>query len=370
MKKIILILSLLPSLVNAGALKITDDIDLNYNGYIGYRYVTSSVQDTVHNSAPELGLTLSSQLTDNISLYTQFAYEEDMFNALKYSFMTFEKRITPNFEFSVKAGKLRHNFASFNEYRVNPRTRQGIIVPQAIYWDVFKHLVTSGTGVNINFKLFNQLELGYTIDDPEIYDRKQEAKAWSSVIHKSIDTSFGSHQLAFAKYHFSNVPLWVRATWTSIDLGKDTNTIVKFISYNGQNNPTEIITTGFQYNPDQWTFYGEAMFIKPGVSKWNNKDMTVGFSTGIKYDFENDIRVYTNYNRYHTKTSFSGNAPSYITETHDISVGVSYDYKDWLLGFEYHKVIGGRWLNPDDIKKERNNLENWDMFAANIVYFF
>lgn len=371
MKKIIFILYFIPTILYARSINLYKDIDLNYNGYVGYKFVTSSIENNLHNSEPELGLILSTQINDNFSLYTQFAYDSNtVFNALKYSFASFDKKINEDFEIGIKAGKLRHNYASFNEYRVSPRTRQGIIMPQAIYWDVLRYLLTSGTGVNITFKFFDQLELGYTIDDPETFDPEKEAEAWSKTVYNSIETSFGSHQLAYAKYQFKEIPLWIRATWTYLDLGQNITNIAKRISPTGRNMPGELFTLGFQYSPDNWTFSGEALAVKPSISEWNIDNTTFGFSTSIKYDFENNFRIYTNYNRYFTDPSFNPHRPSYIKETHDASIGVSYEYENWLLGVEYHHIIGGRWLDPNDIKTEQDNLNSWHMIAANIVYFF
>lgn len=198
-----------------------DSLKLHINGYVGYKYVTSSTSNNAIPSEPELGLELSLDINDNWSAYTQFQYDEEIENALTYSFLTYQNNFsTDDFMLRINAGKLRHDTALYNNTRINPRTRQGVIVPQSIYWDSLKHLLTSGNGINVNLK-FDNLEIGYTVDQPIVSNPKQEARVWTGPLLNQIDTYFGSHQLATIKYSFDEVPVVLKSSWTRLDLGND-----------------------------------------------------------------------------------------------------------------------------------------------------
>ena len=348
-----------------------NDMQLNVNGYVGYRHISTTAQNSNIVSEPELGLALSLDLDNNWSMFTQFYFEESLDNALAYSFITYQNQLSKDFQVRVNAGKLRHNFGLYNDTRINPRTRQGVIMPQAIYWDSLRHLITSGEGVNVGIK-WNQLELGYTIDNPIVTDPIHEAKVWSSTLLNEIHTSFGSHQLATLKYTFTTLPVVLKSSWTRIDLGNDNSYIVKYVfpGYENDNQVSQIWNNGIILTKGDWTLSAEMMILKPFFGAWFNSDKhALGVSYTAEYEINENVSVRANYNSYKTPPKKYPPQPWY-TYADDSNIGVNYHRDNWMISAEVHHINGGRWVDPTDWAQNPNSYKEWWMVGLNAVYFF
>ena len=345
-----------------------DDIKLHINGYVGYKYITSTAKNTAIRSEPELGLDLSLDINNNWSAFTQFTYDSTIDNALVYSFLTYEKVLTENFSFRVDGGKLRHDTALYNNVRINPRTRPGVIVPQAIYWDSLQNILASGNGLKFTMK-FNNLEFGYTIDQPIVTDPKNEAFIWTSGLLEEIDAEFGSHQMALLKYSFDEVPLTLKATWTRLDLGNKNTKLLKMVlpEYSTKNQVVEFLNSGFIWEGNTWKFSAESLIVKPFYTEWLQNN-SIGYSLTLSKDISEHITLYTNYNKYESNPLRP--TVSWYQTTEDINVGLNYHEKNWMIGAEVHHINGGRWVNPSDFREDPTAYKEWWMFGINAVYFF
>jgi len=363
-------------LISNNCLAVTfqkNDIKLDVNGYVGYKYINATNDDKTIQSEPELGLMLSLQINDYLSTYTQFEYDEDINNALVYSFASFDYPINEELVIGLKAGKLRHSYALYNDVRVNPRTRPGIIAPQAIYWNSLGSLLTSGVGVNFNIKWKN-LELSYSIVDPSITDKKQEAATWTRGLVTEVDTSFGDYRLATLKYTHDTVPITFKSTWARINLGNKTSAASNFIFPNDkdQDQKLNIFVNSLEYTWRDLTVSAESIMVKTFFNKWNSPGQwSDGYSFGLRYEATENISLYTNYNYYHSQ-QIKNLPPSPYTTIHtgDINFGANYHKDNWMIGVEAHKIQGGRWALPENYNADRGAYENWWIIATNFAYFF
>lgn len=346
---------------------------LDVNGYVGYQYVNSTAPNHDVVSEPELGVSGSLQITDNLSAYTQFTYSKNnLDDAMVYSFMSYDSKLSDSVGIGIKAGRLRHDYALYNEVRVNPRTRPGIIMPQSIYWDSLKFLLISGDGINFNTSIKN-LELGYTLDKPEIVNNIAEAKVWSPLLLNSVSSYFGSHQLATAKYTFTDIPLVLKSSWTWLDLGNDNTKYVAML-FPGKGNDHQVVqlwNNGFISKIDDFTLSGEVLMVKPFVADWfNSNETNFGVSVTGRYEVTEHISMYTNYNEYNSAKRYNGTKPAHLTGAKDINFGINYHEKDWMVGAEIHHVNGSRWLNPGDTNNNPDAYKEWYMIGINAAYFF
>ena len=366
MKKILAILILNTICYSAyGKTFEHNNMRLDVNGYAGYKYITSSAQDTVNNSEPELGLALSLQLTDNLSAYTQFAYANDIETSLVYSFLSYDYLINPDFRVGIKAGKLRHEYGLYNSSRINPRTRQGVIMPQSIYWDSLRYRLASGVGINFNLRWKN-LELSYTIDQPTVTDPQYEGLVWAPGLLNQVTSDFGSHQIASLKYSFSTIPLIFKASWTNNNLGSDNTKIHDIVFPDNNEQIMELLNLGVEYNYEKLTLSAEALLINTFFTEWDNF-YSHGTSYTAKYEFSDKIDLRINYNYYYTPALQRN---KWLQNTNDINIGINYHEDDWMIGAEVHQVNGARWTNPADQSRGQEEYDNWYIFAINAVYFF
>jgi len=353
-----------------------EDLKLDVNGYVGYRYIGSTAKNSVLPSNPELGLALSLQTSQYLSFYTQFAYANEIDNALLYSFASIDVPLNDEITAGIKIGKLRHDTGLFNATRVNPGTRPGVIVPQAIYWDSLQRMVTSGTGINLNIKWRN-FEASYSIDKPDVADAKSEAFTWTRNLLKEIETSFGSHQTAFIKYSDDSIPLTLKSTWKRVNLGNNNNLpVFNFIFKNkfpeSTNQIYDIFINSLQYSYENLTVSLEDIRVGAFFNSVSSIDQwSYGDSITLKYDVDDNISVYTNYNNYNSgHIANTPQLPWYYENVHDGSVGINYHKDNWMIGVEAHKIQGGRWVEPQDFNADPNAYKNWYMIAVNAVYFF
>ncbi|PPD52538.1 MAG: hypothetical protein CTY12_06245, partial [Methylotenera sp.] len=221
---------------------------------------------------PEVGLNITYN-NNNFQIFNQFRYGEDSGTFLVYNFMQYTFNVADEFNVSVRGGKLRHDLALYNTTRVNPKTRQGIIMPQGVYWDVFNEFLTSGVGVGMSIQ-YKDVELSYTIDDPTVIDSKKTARVFYGPMLNDTNTSFGSHQVASISYSPRNLPLTAKASWAGINFGNDTGPAMPSISPKtvGNDVTAEIISFGIEYKLDQWILSGETVWFKTVDKEWS-KDL-------------------------------------------------------------------------------------------------
>lgn len=366
-------------LISTNCLAVTfekDNLKLNVNGYIGYKYVIASEQHSTIHSEPELGLMLSLQLHDYLSIYTQFKYDENINNALVYSFASFDYPLSEELSISLKAGKLRNNIALYNELRINPRTRPQVIMPQAIYWNNLGTILTSGVGVRLDVKWKN-LEVSYSIEEPIITDSKSDAKAWAGALISETSTKFGDSQVAYVKYSGDDIPITIKSSWTRFNLGNNYTPAYQFLfpSDYQRDNIFHLFNNSLQYTLwNKLTLTGEHLFVKGTLNQWDEpKNWSYGWSVSAKYEVTDNISIYTNYNEYISKISKLNSmikTPSNLATTSDINGGINYHRDDWQIGVEAHHIHGARWMNSDDYKSDPSGYENWWMVGMNFVYFF
>ena len=366
-------------LISNNCLAVTfekNDIKLDVNGYVGYKYIISSEQNTTIKSEPELGLMLSLQLHDYLSIYTQFRYDETIDNALVYSFASFDYPIYEDLSISLKAGKLRNSLSLYNDLRISPRTRPQVIMPQAIYWNNLGTILTSGVGVRLDVKWKN-LEVSYSIAEPIITDPVSDAKAWAGALIEKTSTKFGDSQVAYVKYTGDDIPVTVKSSWTRFNLGNNYTPVYQFLFPDDykRDNIFHLFNNSLQYTwRDKLILTGEHIFVKGSLNEWDEpKNWSYGWTVSAKYELTEYLSIYTNYNQYVSKISKLNSlikTPQNLATTSDINGGFNYHRDDWQIGIEAHRIQGARWMNSDDYKSDPNGYDTWWMVGMNFAYFF
>jgi hypothetical protein len=365
---IIVLFLLLPVQVHAFTID-TLGIRAHINGYLGYKYIASTAKNSAIPSQPELGINLSVELNDHWSTYTQFQYDDNIENAMAYNFISYKTALSEDAELSINAGKLRHRYGLYNSARVNPLTRQGVVMPQAIYWDSLRDILTSGTGVEFNIEWKN-LEISYSITDPAVTDPDYDAKIWSPRLLKTVDTSFGSFQLATLQYTFDTIPLVYKGSWTRINLGSQNTPAVKFLfpQYENSEQITTIWTNSLKYVHNDWTFSAESILVQPFFAE-KTSQLGLGLSFTAQYELTEHTALMVNYNEYRSGKPRASAQPWY-NYAKDINIGVTYHRDKWLVGAQIHRINGGRWVDNNDWNADPNSYKEWWMVGINAVYFF
>lgn len=373
----ILILFLLSDITFAKVFDLPYDMKLDVKGYAGYKYITGTSATNFLPSIPEAGGLLNLQVNEHLSLYNQVVYSQNdgkfsPMGSLAYSFAALDFDVFKDANFTLRAGRLRHDVGLYNNIRLNPRTRQGVVMPQSIYWDSLNLILISGDGINVAFK-FKGLEINYTIDAPIIHDKLEEANVWAPHLLNTVETSFGSHQLISTAYEFDTFPLRIKADWATLNLGSNYTTAFKraYPSYINKDMSNEIVTAGIEYKGSNLTLAAETLIFKPVTSNWSETNrLSTGYSYTASYAITDEVTGRVNYNEFDSQSnSNKGFHPNYAYAK-DFNVGLVWHKDNWQVGAEIHKIKGGRWVNHDDFDNNPSSYTNWYMFATNIVYFF
>ena len=378
LKKLLLLTLILSQTSIAGEYTIDTDQNIQYSGYVGYKHIFSDndVTTTFNRvGKPELGLNIIYN-NENFQIFNQFRYGEDSGTYLVYNFMQYTFHLADDLNLSLRGGKLRHELGLYNTTRVNPKTRQGVIQPQAIYWDVFDEFLTSGVGVGAVLR-YKDLELTYTIDDPTIIDKEKTTRAFYGPLLGDTVTEFGSHQNASVTYTPNKIPLIFKTTWTYLNHGSVTGPLMPFVYPNLVNKPivSQAITTGIEYRINNFIIAGEGIWFKSADRDWFPiGDLHRGLSITGTYQITEHTDIRINYNEYRSQKAdlFYAAAP-WMGYSTDLNLGFNYHRNNWMVQAEGHYIQGGRTVDTVDVTRGGNNLEaykDWWMIGMNVVYFF
>lgn len=371
------ILLLCSSITLAGTTQYDFGINHNiqYSGYVGYRHLFSenTISETYDGTGhPELGANIIYN-NDNFQIFNQFRYGDNIDTILVYNFMQYTFNLADETNLTIKGGKLRHDYGLYNISRINPRTRQGVIMPQSIYWDAFDEFMTSGTGVGFTLQ-YKDLELSYTIDDPTIPNSEKTARVFTNGAMNTISGYFGSHQIATLAYSSSQLPLLIKTSWMRMELGKDTKPILREIrpQLANKNAYAETITLGMEYKWDRLILAGETMWFRVSDQSWTDVDnLNKGYSLTATYQLTEQLDVRLNYNEYNADGSKTLHSTTpWMDYYRDLNLGLNYHKKNWMIQVEGHHINGSRALDLNDVTSDADAYKDWWMVGMNVVYSF
>ncbi len=358
---------------NSFANNATDDFQ--YFGYVGYRYLFSSnkIDNTFDSEGiPEIGLNLIYN-KDNFQIFNQFRYGTDIDTILVYNFMQYSFNIVDNLNITLKGGKLRHENGLYNTTRIHPVTRQGVIMPQSIYWDAFDEYLASGVGVGFTIN-YHDFELSYIIDKPTIIDQQQTTRVFYGNFLNSTNSDFGDYQNLSLTYSPLNLPILAKVNWSKLNFGNDTGPLTAMFFPNKVNSDVfgEVLSFGAEYTFDRFVFSGETLWFRSFLIDWTDYDLiSKGYSLTTTYNATNNISVRLNYNEYRSGAAKVVHPPKpWIGFYKDINLGVSYHTDNWMFQVEGHHINGSRTLDPLDVQSNPDNYREWWMLGVNVSYSF
>lgn len=353
------ILLSIPLISNADYhLRLNNQFDIS--GYIGYRYIWSSIGTDPIGSYPELGLLFNYNPNRYISTKIQLnvnrnALEHNAENFLTYAFLTYQNSFH-EIPFKINIGKLRHEFELYNANIVNPSTRPGgTVAPQAIYWHNLSSTLTSGYGISVSAML-SDFKIKYTISKYIVVNEKQESLMWTGVDFVSMDPYFGSSQIINFNYEPNHLPIIIKSSWSRIKLNKDIKDL-------------QFATFGVEYDTNTFSTSAEILLVRSFGNDWIDVDkLRFGYSISAGYYLYDDLEFHANANIYENSTGINNSIPDAANKWKDFSVGVTKYYKSFEFKADIHKVYGGRTLKPKDWTN--NGIDDWWYVGTSIVFHF
>lgn len=358
----------------AGQIDFSDKSNLQYNGYIGYQQLnsTANISKAYDIYSPQLGLNLIYN-RGNFQFFNQFRYAKDVRDMLVYSFAQYTFHVMNDTDFTVKLGKVQNEVGLYNTTRINPRTRQGIIQPSAIYWGVFENFFTSGVGVESILRI-KEFTFTYSVTDPDLTDPEKVRRAFYGNLLTGMNTSFGSHQNFSAAYTPKQIPLTLKGTYSRIDFGNHLNRELIAIAapkFNGATHMyADIFISGIEYRYEKLIFAAEQFTFKDQSQSWTS---FIKLNRGTSYSgtwlIDEHFSLRANYNQYESQNkSFYAKNP-WMGYYKDINIGVNYYIKDWMFQIEGHHLNGARSIYLGN-ETNTNQYKEWYMINFGVVYSF
>ena len=372
MKKLVVLLITLPLLSEAGQVDFSPESNFQYSGYVGYQQVsgTADINQSFSSAEPQLGLNLIYN-NRNFQLFNQFRFGTNIETVAVYNFAQYTFNLAEETNFSIRGGKVQHELGLYNTSRIDPRTRQGVIMPQSIYWNTFENFFTSGVGVEALLQ-YKDIIFTYTIDDPTITNSAEVRKMMTGPLLNSMQTTFGSHQNVSITYSPRDLPLVLKTTHTRFNFGNDTSQYMTLYDNNqiGKDLIAYVTTFGAEYKIGDFQLSAETLIFTKSNQRWTDiADMNKGYSfTGVYSLFDHfDLRL--NYNQYvSNETKFYSTNP-WMGYYKDTNVGINFHPTNNLMfQLEGHHINGGRTVYTTDSNLDQ--YKEWYMINFNAIYSF
>lgn len=375
-KGLLLSITLISNNTEAHQYNVSDTENVQVSGYVGYTqlFSNSKISNTFTDTQkPELGLNIVYN-NKNFQIFNQFRYGTTEGTALVYNFAQYTFNLADDLNLTIKGGKLRHDMGLYNTSKVNPKTRQGVFMPQGIYWDEFDEFTASGAGISAEIQ-FKEFKLSYTIDDPTIIDAEKLARTYTLGLLSKTDTHFGSHQILSATYSPYELPLIIKTSWALLNLGNKTT---KFMETHapaqvGKDLTSEMATLGAEYKAGDFILSAETIFVRSLTQDWI-RDIGIishGVSFTAVYQINEHLDLRFNYNKY---TSALGatyyRATPWMANQEDFNAGINYHSGPWMFQIEGHSISGARVIDPIDSRNNYDDYKDWFIIGTNIVYSF
>jgi hypothetical protein len=340
---------------------------LSISGYLGYREIYSKVDVETLDSRPEIGILANLKLTDRLTFFNQFAWGTNINQVFVYNQLAYTPDLTfinKDVEAIFKVGKLRYNYGLYNQTRVNPRTRQGVFQPQAIYWDSVGESLTSGLGVGLDLN-YKSLKLTYLIDKQTIINAGDEADDWLGYEQlNNFHSQFGGHQEVTLQ--------WEYASNGRFKIGWSKN---RFKS-KPRNLSEQTISPGVEWFPTSKLMLStEGLIVKPdrNYTSWTDPT-TLGYGTSTTgtYDLTDNFTLRLNFNAFFSPKSFNRafNRIPELRQQTDINVGINYHRDEYMMNLEFHKMHGGRLVEIEQVIEDPSIYNNYYVVGFNVAYFF
>ncbi len=338
-------------------------MQFDVNGYAGWKQIISNVEFDLIPSEPELGLTTSIKLTDRLTIFTQVVYGRTIDKIFAYNQLSYTPYIPiDDFTLTIKGGRILHNTFLYNATRIDPRTRQGVIQPQAMSWDNLNRATTSGDGIGADIT-YKNATISFVADKMVIVDATTQAQSWSNNPNMhNLTTNFDNRIIALdyeIPEHNLRTKFW--AEKNSFTIEDSFHTQYKLGG--------EHLGAGIEWIPAPFVLSAETFCTKIDRVRWSQfNKLYCGVSGTVEYDITDNWTIRGNYNQY--ITTADPTAIDVAKDSKDLNGGVNWHHKNWMIGAEAHYIQGGRLVDTESVYANPNDYKRFYVVGMNLVYFF
>ena len=402
MKKLIIVLLALFSVVFLYSAVAVDLVDMH--GFISQGFLKSSGNNIFGKSKDgsfkfnEMGLTLSSNPTENLHLGIQLIYRDltDPQSRVRldwayggYSFRDW---------LGLRTGIMKIPFGLYNEIRDVDNLRTFVFLPQSVYNENWRDTFNSIEGIGLygDFSVPYIGDFSYQLQTGKISIPKdgrlakesslgliniQDIKVdLSNVVHLSWDTPLDG--LKF-KYSWLDMDFTEHATNVYIPTENvkpywDTDIFTYSAEYSIGNLVAATEYTLYDFNINDFVMTNP---MNPAVPIKIDPLKGEGYYGSLTYRFTKWLQLGTYYSEYYYnkddkegKYFVSFGQPNYRTYLKEFVLTSKFDINEfWTVKLEIHKMYGAATTFVDENLDENGNMkfaDNWMLFGAKVTYNF
>lgn len=374
--------------------------NLQYHGFLtqGFTYTTDNnffgeSSDNGSFEFTEIGFNLSGRVLDNTYASAQVISRtagvfDDGDLKLDYGMLDFNLVNREHWLGGLRLGRVKNPYGLYNDGRDAAVSRNGIFLPQSIYFDKVRDLIHHSDGfmvyadVNLNNadlyfqSAYGRSDMGVNVENAFLandFPGEMEDDDPISSTRLIYEYEGGLFRLGYTKVYLNMA--YRPAAAFPLDIGPG-----------GVDMDLDIFSV--EFNQDKWSITAEYMqqdiaWYNFSIPSLDNNDHTAeGYYLQATYRPLDTTEFFIRYDVSHLNVddkdgSLSASRPpppvpppAFAQYAHDWTLGMRWDVtKNFMLRAEYHNIEGTSWLSAQEIPFS-SMVKDWDMFNLLVSYHF
>ncbi|WP_438865518.1 TonB-dependent receptor [Neptunicella sp.] len=375
--------------------KHTQANDFNWHGFIAQGITQAKSSNFINQDGQpsfeltEMGINASYQINNKLRLSGQAVYlngDNRYSDGIRLDYLFIDWSIVSKLDWQLNAhiGRFKNYHWLYSSTRDVPHTRPSIILPQSIYFDVFRDIALGSDGVALRASInsqFGEWDIDWGYGNTPV-DKSQTQNLFSQWAHGDIDLKFDHKLSAYFRPKETNLQLGISLLDSKFEYLQGPEDMLG----DGEARVQRIIFNA-KYGADRWDLVTEIMqerviyddIIYPGFhnesksqggylqATYHLNESWDGYSRIDLFDLDKNDR-----NGQRRQQQSNNTIPNYFGYMDTATIGLAWNIQSqWKLAVEFHRVKGrGRLapvLVPDLVS---NHGEYWNMWAAQLMYWF
>lgn len=348
-----------------------------------------NLDDSISAELTDLGVNMSWALSDNLRLAGQVVYLDGgrrytRGTRLDYLFLDWTLHSDFDWRLDMFVGRFKNQHWLYSATRDVPFTRNAIVLPQSVYFDSFRDIAVGSDG--LAFKAtrntsFGEIELNWSWGATNL-SKEQSQILLSELAQGDAEQDYVHQASLYWRPELSAWQLGVSLLDSDFSYEK-----APVDYYHDGAMTVQRVMLNARYAAEFWELSSEFVqerldisdFYAPGFkrnsfsqgwylqSRYNLLPHTWALLSLDLFDLDKDDRSGRKFSQ-----STGGLVPAYFGYQDDLTLGLTYDFKDNLrLTMEHHWVKGtARLAYPVLPDLQHNKSEYWQMWAMQLMYWF
>lgn len=369
--------------------------EISWHGFIAQGVIKADKNNFVEDDGStslrltEIGLNASYRINSRLRVAGQGVYlnggnryEEGP--RIDYLFLDVSLLNTEKWHVNLQLGRNKNYQWLYSSTRDIPHTRPSIILPQSIYFDVFRDVALGSDGAALLLNTTNSMgewDLNWRYGTSPIAGG-QTKNLLGEIAEGKLDQKYDQHLNVFWRPNFANMQMGISLLDAKFRYKSATDEIL----VDGKTRSQRVMLN-FLYHSENWDIAAEVMkervrqegALSPGF--FNDSTAEGGYLQG-RYFVNSRLTLLARVdlfdrdrkdrNGINLEKLTGGTVPRYFGFMDSATLGLSWDFaKNWRVHSEFHRVKGTGRLAPIIIPNtELNTDKYWNIWAIEVMHWF